>query len=123
MAFGDRLKEARESACLTRPQLAEKLGVTKSAISNYENGVSSPKENVMLKIFNALCIEPNFLFQDSFIKLDITNQEADIIRNYRLLNEEGQDKSADYIADLVDTGKYKKLDSPFLENKKTANEA
>lgn len=90
MAFGDRLKEAREAAGLTRPQLAEKLGITKSAISNYENGVSSPKEDVMLKIFNALDVEPNFLFQDSFVKLDITQDEADIINTYRKLDERGK---------------------------------
>ena len=48
MSFSMRLKQARESAGLTQLELAKKLGVTKSAIGNYENGVSSPKEAVLL---------------------------------------------------------------------------
>ena len=54
MSFSMRLKQARESAGLTQLELAKKLGVTKSAIGNYENGVSSPKEAVLLQIFDVL---------------------------------------------------------------------
>lgn len=66
MAFSDRLKQARESAGLTQLELAKRLNITKSSICNYENGFSSPKEDVMLRIFDALNVTPNFLFQDSF---------------------------------------------------------
>lgn len=122
MAFGDRLREAREQKGLTRRELANKLGVTISAIGNYETGVSSPKEDILLKIFNVLSIEPNYLFKDSFIKSDITPDEAEIIKSYRSLNKEGQEKVADYTSDLVDTGKYKKLNESLMgeETKKQA---
>ncbi len=90
MAFGDRLKEIRELAGYTRIELADKLGITKSAISNYENGVSSPKEDVLLKLFDALNVEPNFLFQDSFSGVDVTRIELDLINKYRLLDERGK---------------------------------
>lgn len=83
MAFGDRLKEAREFVGYSRTDLAEKLGVTKSAISNYENGVSSPKEDILLKIFDVLNIEPNYLFQDSFTKISLQQKEMEIIEAYR----------------------------------------
>lgn len=43
MSFASRLRQAREQAGFTQQDLAKKLGVTKNAISNYENGVSSPK--------------------------------------------------------------------------------
>ena len=66
MSFATRLRQAREQSGLTQQDLAEKLGVTKSAIGNYENGVSSPKWDVLLKIFDILQVEPNFLYQDSF---------------------------------------------------------
>ncbi len=61
MSFATRLRQAREQSGLTQQDLAEKLGVTKSAIGNYENGVSSPKWDVLLKIFDILQVEPNFL--------------------------------------------------------------
>ena len=78
MSFSMRLKQARESAGLTQLELAKKLGVTKSAIGNYENGVSSPKEAVLLQIFDVLNVEPNFLFQDSFSTI---NKNSDGMSN------------------------------------------
>lgn len=37
-----------------------------------------------------------------------TPAERDLLNKYRLLNDEGQDKAAGYIDDLVTSGKYKK---------------
>lgn len=73
MAFADRLRQAREAAGLTQLELAKRLNVTKSSVCNYENGVSSPKEDVMLRIFDALNVTPNFLFQDSFAASCVSN--------------------------------------------------
>ena len=61
MSFAGRLRQAREQAGLTQQDLAKKLGVTKSAIGNYENGVSSPKWDILIKIFDVLHVDPNFL--------------------------------------------------------------
>ena len=106
MSFATRLRQAREQSGLTQQDLAEKLGVTKSAIGNYENGVSSPKWDV-------LQVEPNFLYQDSF-SLDVsesrslTPQQSALLSSFDQLNEEGQQKAVDYVDDLVLTGRYKK---------------
>ena len=43
MSFGKQMRLRREELHLSRAALAEELGVSPSAISNYENGVSSPK--------------------------------------------------------------------------------
>ena len=69
MSFASRLKQAREQAGLTQQAFADKLGVTKNSISNYENGVSSPKWDILLKIFDVLHVDPNFLYQDNFLLL------------------------------------------------------
>lgn len=68
MSFADRLKEARVSAALSQKELGDMVGVTGNAISNYEKGTSSPNDKTLLRLFNALNVEPNFLFQDSFAK-------------------------------------------------------
>ena len=54
MSFGKQMRLRREELQLSRASLAEMLGVSPSAISNYENGVSSPKEEVLLRLFDAL---------------------------------------------------------------------
>lgn len=104
MSFGDRLRQARNSAGLTQLELSKRLNVTKSAIGNYETGVSSPKEEVLLRIFDALNVTPNFLFQDSFTVADAstisccefwkylgasdppTNSELELLRMFRSLS-------------------------------------
>lgn len=111
MSFASRLKQARENAGFTQQELAKALGVTKSAIGNYENGVSSPKWDVLLKIFDILHVEPNFLYQDSFdltkkYPVTLTPKQADLIAFFNLLNAAGQNKVIDYAKDLASTGRY-----------------
>ena len=95
MSFASRLKQARENAGLTQLELAKKLGVTKSAIGNYENGVSSPKDIVLLQIFDVLNVEPNFLFQDSFNPdnkndNEMSGTEHYLVAKFRPLDSRGQ---------------------------------
>ena len=66
MSFRDQLKACREACGLTRAALAEQLGVSASAVGNYETGVSFPKEDVLLRLFDALRTDPNQLFCGSY---------------------------------------------------------
>lgn len=110
MSFASRLRQAREQAGLTQQELAQQLSVTKSAVGNYENGVSSPKWDVLLKIFNVLHVEPNFLYQDSFSvsSSSLTPSQTALLDAFDQLNEEGQEKVISYAEDLVLTERYKK---------------
>ena len=117
MSFASRLRQAREQAGLTQLDLAEKLGVTKSAIGNYENGVSSPKWDVLVQIFDVLHVEPNFLYQDSFSppvsdSVHLTPAQSTLLASFDQLNDEGQDKVITYAEDLNRTGYYKKDAAP-----------
>lgn len=64
MGIGKRIKEAREAAHLTQKKLGELVGVGGSAITNYEQETSHPKEHVLYKLIDALGVDANFLFQD-----------------------------------------------------------
>lgn len=64
MGIGKRLKEAREKAGLTQEELGKMVGVTGSAITNYEKETSHPKEPVMYALIDALEVDANYLFQD-----------------------------------------------------------
>lgn len=64
MGLGKRLQQRRIELNMTRSQLAHKLHVTPSAIANYENGISSPKPDILISLFGALEVDANYLFQD-----------------------------------------------------------
>lgn len=93
MSFGERLKARRGELKLSRGELAERLGVSASAVSNYENGLSFPKEEVMLRLFDSLETEPNTLFQDSFRSSGgaMSGPEQMLLRQYRSLSPLGRE--------------------------------
>lgn len=47
---GERIKELRNARKMTQAEFAARLGVTKSAISSYENGSRLPSYDVLIKI-------------------------------------------------------------------------
>lgn len=79
MGIGKRLKEAREKAGFTQEELGKKVGVTGSAITNYEKETSHPKESVMYALINELKVDPNFLFQDC-VHLPAEEKSPDIVK-------------------------------------------
>lgn len=93
MGLGERIKYRREELKLSRGELAERLGVSPSAVSNYENGLSFPKEDVMLRLFDSLETEPNALFRDSFRDGGqvMSGLERTMLRKYRGLSPLGRE--------------------------------
>ena len=93
MSFGERIKYRRGELKLSRADLAERLGVSSSAVSNYENGVSFPKEDIMLRLFDSLETEPNILFQDSYRGggQAMSGPEQALLRQYRGLSPMGRE--------------------------------
>lgn len=73
MSFGQRLKERRKQLGITQVQLANMLGITKGAVGNYESEVSSPKAEILYKVFDVLECDANFLFQDEMRALQKEN--------------------------------------------------
>lgn len=91
MSIGTRIKQRREELGLTQPILAQLVGVSKGSIGNYEIGVSNPNEPILIKLFEALNCDANYLYQD-YINIEsnadtseneITPHERDIINSYR----------------------------------------
>ena len=71
MGIGNRIKLAREQAKLNQRELAGLIGVSPSAITNYENETSHPKEEKLYALMSALNVDANFLFHDVMEKLGI----------------------------------------------------
>ncbi len=92
MSFGKQMRLRREELGLSRAALAEELGVSASAISNYENDLSSPKEDILLRIFDTLQVEPNYLYRDSYRAsgFTCTDAERELIEKCRSLSPVGR---------------------------------
>ena len=93
MSFGGQLKKRREELGLSRTVLAGRLGISASAVSNYENDLSFPKEDVMLRLFDGLETDPNTLFRDSFRFGGevLKASEKQLLRQYRGLSPKGRE--------------------------------
>ena len=101
MGFGERMQACREALGLSRQELALLLGVSPSAVSNYEKNISFPKEEVLLRLFDALGTDPNTLFQDSFRQGGqvLSRSERQLLEAYRGLSPKGRET----VRSVVDT--------------------
>lgn len=59
--FNDRLKDLREDNDLTQEELSKKLNITRSALSNYEQGTREPSINLLIKIANYFNVTLDYL--------------------------------------------------------------
>lgn len=95
MSLSKRLRERREQLGLTQSEVAKLLRITPSAIGNYENGVSTPKADILFRVFDALKCDANYLFQDEMDNT-VTKEKAtpyemeQIIKKYRDLDTHGR---------------------------------
>lgn len=60
--FGDKIREARKAAGLTQRQLADKIDVSNTSISNWEKNLSRPDPDTIQHLCWALSVQPNYFF-------------------------------------------------------------
>lgn len=92
MGIGKRIKDAREAKNYTQGTLAKLIGVTPSAIANYESDTSHPKEAILYNLMKYLEVDANYLFQDAidFSQESFTASEIEFIHKYRVLDDYGK---------------------------------
>lgn len=92
MSFGQRLRQRREDLHMSRQELAHLLGVSVSAIGNYETGQNAVREDVLLRLFHVLDVDPNYLYQDSFQGEGFvcSVREETLVRRFRELSAAGR---------------------------------
>ena len=126
--IGDRIREQRKYKGLSQEQLAKKIGISVMSVRRYESSDRTPTEKVLTAISSALDIDVNWLING--YTLDERRQamvdyaknrrvevqaEKQILDGLQLLNAEGKKKIADYIDDLIKSGKYQIQRSKALD--------
>lgn len=93
MSLGKRIQECRESLGLSQAALAKRLGVSQSTVGNYEAGISFPREEVLLRLFDSLETAPNTLFRDSYREggAALSRSERELLDQYRGLSHMGKE--------------------------------
>lgn len=78
--FGNRLKQLRLEAGMTQQQLAQKLGVTKSVVSYYEQQERSPSPEILIQLSRIFRTSTDFLLGiDNKRTIDVSELSDDDI--------------------------------------------
>lgn len=93
--IGKFISEQRKKENLTQQQLAEKLNVSKNAVSKWERGLNLPDVSIMKDLCNILGITLNELFAGEKIKEEEYTEKTDesIVRAIEYTNKEIKKKS------------------------------
>ena len=77
---------------MSRTELAAALGGSPSAVSNYESGQNALREDVLLRLFHVLDVDPNYLYQDALMGkvFACSAEERTLIQRYRALSITGR---------------------------------
>lgn len=126
--IGKRIKDRRVELGLSAEDLAEVLGLSPSTIYRYEsNGIMNMGIDKIQPIANALCTSASYLMgwtenkePAPIVEVVLSSSESELLDLYRQLNEGGQGKVAEYVGDLVASGRYA-LDKPPVISKDFAD--
>lgn len=79
MTIGEQIQKARKAQSLSQKDLGEMLGVSASMIGQYENNLRRPKLETLVKIADALQVNPADLDESLTISLgsDVMYQQPD----------------------------------------------
>ncbi|MBQ8514227.1 MAG: helix-turn-helix transcriptional regulator [Ruminococcus sp.] len=84
--FGKRIKELRQKAGLTQQQLAERIWVSKAAISNYELYERNPSPEILIKLARVFHVSTDYLLgieekTQTLDLSDLTDEDIQVLEN------------------------------------------
>lgn len=85
VGFGERLKHLRLQKLMTQEILAKRIGVTKSVISAYENGIRMPSYEILISLSHIFKVSTDYLLgeekSDSIDISGLTDEEIRAIKD------------------------------------------
>ena len=81
--IGNRIRKYREECNMTQKQLAERIGVSNSRVSNWEQGLNRPDADILAAVCVALDVSPSPLLGIRVTGDDLTEQERRVLKAYR----------------------------------------
>lgn len=90
MTVAGNIKRFREDMGLTQGDLADKLGVARSTVTQWENGWSSPRMGMVQKLAGVFRVTTSDIVADNETPTDSDPEFDRLARNYRALGPEGR---------------------------------
>lgn len=81
--IGSRIRRYRKERELTQKQLADKLQVSKSRISNWEQGLNRPDADILAALCKALHVSPSELLDVHLTDDALNPHEKKVLAAYR----------------------------------------
>ncbi|GAB6385321.1 helix-turn-helix domain-containing protein [Enterococcus cecorum] len=94
---GEKIKQLRISHGMTQEDLANKLDIGKSAVSNYEKGYRKPKQSLIFKLANTFDVSINYFFPETTENIS----QPEILTIYNQLNDERKENSLNFAKDQL----------------------
>lgn len=82
-SIGNRIRKYRENVGISQKELARRIGVTNSRVSNWEQGVNRPDADILVKLCFALSVSPSELLDVHLSDDELTAHERQLLRAYR----------------------------------------
>ena len=82
---------------MTQEDLANKLDIGKSAVSNYEKGYRKPKQSLIFKLANTFDVSINYFFPETTENIS----QSEILTIYNQLNDERKEISLNFVKDQL----------------------
>lgn len=98
--LGSRIKRLRKELGISQKELAERIGVSNSRVSNWEQGINRPDADILSKLCSALQTSPSLLLGMKLTKDELTEKEWKVIRAYR--SHTDVQKSIDILLEIED---------------------
>ena len=116
----------RQKGIKNRAELSEISGIPYSTITGfYAKGYDRMKLSTLKTLADCLGVTIDYLGRDeitdpnyglsSLSSSDLSEDETQLVEDYRSMNDEGKEKVCDYVADLKDNPKYKKCSESRMD--------
>ena len=81
--IGKQIRKFREARHISQKELAQRLGISNSRVSNWEQGVNRPDADMIAEICVALQVSPSELLDVRLSPDEYSNHEKQVLEAYR----------------------------------------
>ena len=86
--MGLNIKNCRKKIGMTQEQLADRIGKTRSAVSQYESGKIVPRMGVVEDLARVLMVNKNEIIGSEPVFDGLANDENELVSLFRKMNDE-----------------------------------